>query len=93
VLSGTGDYSSRSEFAGMNFINMNARLTKTLARGQHYRLDALAETFNSFERTNAAFARSFENMNDRAANVFSTYRAIASLQGPTSTQFGFRLGF
>jgi hypothetical protein len=93
VLSGTGDYSSRSEFAGMNFINMNARLTKTLAWGQHYRLDALAETFNSFERTNAAFAKSFENMNDRAANVFSTYRAIASLQGPTSTQFGFRLGF
>jgi hypothetical protein len=93
ILSGTGDYSTRTEFTGMNFINLNARLTKTLAWGEHYRFDALAETFNGFERTNAAFAKSFTNLNDRAANIFATYRSIASLQGPTSAQFGLRLGF
>ncbi len=93
TVSGSGDYSSRTEFAGMNFINLNARLTKTLSWGQHYRLDALAETLNSFERTNAAFGRSFANMGDRAANIFATYRSIASLQGPASTQLGLRLAF
>jgi hypothetical protein len=93
ALSTAGDYSTRSEFTGINFVNMNARLTKTLAWGQHYRLDALAETFNSFQRTGTPFMKSITGMGERYVNVYSTYRAAASLQGPTSTQFGLRLGF
>jgi len=93
MLSGTEDYTNRSEFAGMTFINLNARLTKTLVWGQHYRLEALAETFNSFEKTNAAFAKSALGMGDRMASVYSTYKMIGSLQGPTGTQFGLRMGF
>jgi hypothetical protein len=93
MLSGTEDYTNRSEFAGMTFINLNARLTKTLVWGQHYRLEALAETFNSFEKTNAAFAKSAMGMGDRMASVYSTYKMIGSLQGPTGTQFGLRMGF
>ncbi len=93
VLSGSGDYSSRTEFIGMNFIDMNARLTKTLAWGQRFRFDALAETFNSLERTNAAFQKSFANAGESAGSIFSVYRSIASLQGPTGAQFGLRLEF
>lgn len=93
MLSGTEDYTNRSEFAGMTFINLNARLTKTLVWGQHYRLEALAETFNSLEKTNAAFAKSAAGMGDRMASVYSTYKLIGSLQGPTGTQFGLRMGF
>ncbi|HEY2856957.1 MAG TPA: carboxypeptidase-like regulatory domain-containing protein [Terracidiphilus sp.] len=93
VLSSTGSYTARSEFTGINFIDTNARLTKTLAWGQHYRLDALAESFNSFERTSAPFMKSVAGMGERYVNVYSTFRAVASMQGPTSTQFGLRLGF
>jgi hypothetical protein len=93
VLTGAGDYTNRSEFTGLNFIDMNARLTKTLAWGTHYRLDALAETMNSFERTSAPYLKSLTGMGERYVNVYSTYRAVASLQGPTATQFGLRLGF
>jgi len=93
MLSGAGDYSTRTEFTGINFINLNARLTKTLVWGQHYRLDGLVETVNSFERTNAAFAKTFGEFGSRAANMFATYRSVASLQGPTGTQIGLKLGF
>ena len=93
ILSGVGDRSTRTEFTGMDFIDLNARLTKTLAWGQHFRLDALAESVNSWQRTNAAYARSFTEFGDRAANMFATYRSVASLQGPTGTHFGLRLGF
>jgi hypothetical protein len=89
----TGDYSRRSEFTGLDFVNLNARLTKTLAWGAHYRLDALAETMNSFERTSAPFLKSFEGMGERYVNVYSTYRAVASLQAPNAARFGLRLGF
>jgi hypothetical protein len=93
VLSGTGDYTNRSEFVGMNFIDMNARLTKSLAWSTRYRLDFLAETFNTLERTNASFSKSLAEMGDRAASMFATYRSVASLQGPSGTRVGLRLGF
>lgn len=93
VLSASDSYTTRSEFTGINFIDMNARLTKTLAWGRHYRLDALAETFNSFERTGIPFLKSVQDGGERYMNMYSTFRAVASLQGPTATQFGLRLGF
>lgn len=93
VLTGTGDYASRSEFAGMNFINFNARIAKTLAWGQNYRLDLVSETFNMFERTNAAFANSAARMGDGAALIFNTYQRVAAFQSPNGSQFGLRLVF
>lgn len=93
VLTGTGDYTNRAEFAGMNFINFNARLTKTLAWGRSYRVDVLAETFNMMQRTNAAFARSAAEMGDSAASIYSTYQRVASFQSPNGSELGMRVTF
>lgn len=93
MLTGTGDYTSRTEFVGFNFINLNTRLSKTLAWGQHYRLAALVETFNAFQRTSARFARSAALMGSDYNAVYSTYRRVAALQSPNATQFGLRLTF
>ncbi len=93
VLTGTGDYTKRSEFAGLNFVNMNARLSKTLAWGESYRLDFLAETFNMLQRTNAAFANSAAKMGDSLASVYTTYQRVASFQSPNGSQLGLRLTF
>lgn len=93
VLTGTGDYATRSEFTGMNFFNVNARIAKTMAWGQNYRLDFLAETVNMWQRTNAAFANSAAQMGSSAAMIYSTYQRVASFQNPNGGQFGLRVVF
>lgn len=93
MLTGTSDYLQRSEFRGLSFINLNARLSKVIAWGQHYRLEALAETFNTFQQTNASLLRSEAAMGEDAAGIFATYKQVASLQSPSGSQVGMRLTF
>lgn len=93
MLTGTGDYTSRSEFAGLNFINVNARLSKTLSWGQNYHLEFLAETFNMLQQTNAAFAKSLALMGPYSAGLFDMYQRVASFQSPNGNQFGLRFVF
>jgi len=93
LLAGTTDYSNRSEFLGMNFINLNARLTKNLLVGPRFRLEAMVETFNMLQRTNAAFTHAASEMGENASEVFSTYRRVASLQSPNGSQMGLRMTF
>lgn len=93
LLTGTADYSNRSEFLGMSFINVNARLSKSLVTAQGFRLEGMVETFNMLQRTNAAFSNAAAQMGDGAAAIFSTYRRIASLQSPNGSQMGLRMIF
>lgn len=93
MLTGTSDYTSRSEFAGLNFINVNARLSKTLSWGQNYHLEFLAETFNMLQQTNAAFARSLALMGPNSGAFFDMYQRVASFQSPNGNQFGLRFDF
>jgi len=93
ALSETVDYTTKSEFAGLSFINIDARLTKTLAWGKYFRLDALAETYNAMQRTSTAYARSLAEMGPGASGVFSTYQRVASMQVPNGSRIGLRLLF
>jgi len=93
MLTGTGDYTTRSEFTGLNFMNVNGRLSKTFAFGQSYHLAVLAESFNMLQETNAALAHSMAKMGTSAAAVFDTYQRVASFQSPNGNQFGLRLDF
>ncbi len=93
MLTGTSDYADRSEFAGMSFLNFNARLSKTLAWGQGYRLQLQTETFNMLQRTNAAFARSMALRGDGTAIIYNTYQRVASFQSPNGTLVGLHLDF
>lgn len=93
MLTGTSDYTSRSEFAGLNFINVNARLSKTFSWGQNYHLVFLAETFNMVQQTNAAFARSLALMGPNSGALFGMYQRVASFQSPNGNQLGLRFDF
>ncbi len=93
ALSETVDYTTKSEFAGLSFINIDARLTKTLAWGRNFRLEAMAETFNMLQRTSAAYARSVAEMGPGASSVFATYQKVASMQIPSGSQMGLRMVF
>lgn len=93
VLTETMDYTTKSEFAGFQFFNIDARLTKTLAWGKNFRLDALAQTMNMFQRTSASYARSVAQLGPGASAVFAAYRRVASMQLPQGNQMGLRLIF
>lgn len=92
-LAGTGDYIDRSEFAGMNFINLNARLSKSLIVGPVFRLEGVLETFNMLARTNASFAHDAAALGGNAAGLLSTYTRVATAQSPNGSQFGLRMVF
>lgn len=93
LLSGTADYFNRSEFLGMNFINLNARLTKNFFSGQKLRIDGMAETFSMLQRTNASYAKAVTEMGNGASEMFSVYRGVAALQNPEGSQMGLRMTF
>jgi hypothetical protein len=93
LLTGTADYLNRSEFLGMNFVNMNARLSKNLVAGPKFQLEAMAETFNMLQRTNGAFTKARDQMGDGANQIFASYRRVATAQSPNGTQAGLKLSF
>ncbi|HTW79965.1 MAG TPA: TonB-dependent receptor [Terracidiphilus sp.] len=93
VLTGTADYLNRSEFTGLDFFTINARIMKTIAWGQRYHLDALAETCNMMQRANAAFARSLAETGGSAVGIYSAYEKVASMQSPDGGRVGIRLNF
>jgi len=93
MLAGTTDYYNRSEFLGMNFINFNARLSKNLLVGPMFRLEAIAETFNMLQRTNAAFMNVGAELGKNATEIISTYQRVASAQSPNGSQIGLRMTF
>ena len=93
VLTGTTDYSQRSEFTGMSFLNFNTRLAKTIAWGKSYHLEALFQDFSMLQRTSASLMRSEAAMGINSAAVFATYKQVAALQNPGGSQLGMRLTF
>lgn len=92
-LTGTSDYLNRQEFAGLNFIDLNGRLTKDLVVGPRFRLQTVVQTFNMFQRTNDTFAKTVAAFGDKTGTFFSTYTRVAEAQMPNSTNAGLRLTF
>lgn len=93
VLSGSSDYISRKEFAGLNFINLNARLTKDLMVGSRFRLQAVVQTFNMMTRTNNLFSKAMAVVGEGDTGVFQAYTRVAEVQSPDNTEGGLRLTF
>ena len=93
ALAATGDFTNRTEFAGMDFFNLDGKLTKTLAWGKWYHLDALAETFRMVQHTSAELAQTATEMGGDFAGMFSAYERVAQSQGPNGAQGGLRLTF
>ena len=93
ALAAGGDFTNRSEFAGMSFFNLDGRLTKTLAWGKSYHLEALAETFRTVQRTSATVTQTAAEMGSSFASFFSTYERVAAAQAPSGGQAGLRLTF
>lgn len=93
LLTGTTDYVNRTEFLGINFFNLNGRLTKNLVTSSRFHLEAMAETFNMLQRSNASFAKAAAERGESANEIFSTYKRVATAQSPNGTQAGLRLSF
>jgi hypothetical protein len=93
VLSGSTDYLNREEFAGLNFVNLNARLTKDLVVGPRFHLQAVVQTFNMIARTNGTFSKAVATFDDNATGLFQAYTRVAEAQSPDHTEGGLRLIF
>jgi hypothetical protein len=92
-LSGYGDFTRRNELPGLDFINLNAQLTRGFQLGTRTRLEFLAQTFDMFEHRNYSMAKALSELGEYGGNMLSSYGRFAAVGIPNGTQAGLRLKF
>jgi hypothetical protein len=93
ALSGYGDFTQRNELPGLDFIHLNAQLTKSFQLGNRTRLEVIARTSDMLERRNYSTAKAISELGEYGGNILSSYARFAAIGTPNGTQVGLRLTF
>lgn len=93
TLSGYGDMTARSELPGLDFIHLNARLTKALQIGSRAQLECFAEAANSLDYRTYSLSKAASELSGYGMEVLASYQRYAELTDPDSNQAGLRVRF
>jgi len=93
TLSGYGDLTGRSQLPGLDFIHLNARLTKSMDLSPRARLEFFAETANMLDYRTFSMSRAAVDLSSYGMGVLSSYQRYAELTSPASTETGLRVSF
>jgi hypothetical protein len=93
TLTSDGAITSRSDLPGFDFINLSARLTRSVQIGNFARLEGFVSACNTIDRRTYSMNAARADLGERAAALLSTYQSFAALTTPNATQLGFRLKF
>jgi hypothetical protein len=93
ALSGYGDFTRRDELPGLDFIHLNAQLSKSFQLGNRTRLEVIARTSDMLEHRNYSTARAISELGEYGGNILSSYARFAAIGTPNGTQVGLRLTF
>jgi len=93
TLSGYGDLTGRSQLPGLDFIHLNARLTKSMELSPRARLEFFAETANMLDYRTFSMSRAALDLSSYGMAVLSSYQRYAELTSPASTETGLRVSF
>ena len=93
ALSGYGDLTRRNELPGLDFIHLNAQLTKSFQLGRQTRLQLFAQTSDMREHRNYSTAKAISELGDYGGNILSSYARFAAMGTPNGAQAGLRLKF
>jgi hypothetical protein len=93
TLSGYGDMTARSELPGLDFLHLNARLTKAVQIGSRAQLECFAEAANSFDYRTYSLSKAASELSGYGMEVLASYQRFADLTDPDSNQAGLRVRF
>jgi hypothetical protein len=88
-----GVFINRNAGNGFDFLNMNIRLSRTFATGDRFRVQALAETFNTLNHVNGVTINGTFGTGTYPGNPLPTFGQITAVGDPRTAQFGLRLSF
>jgi hypothetical protein len=90
---GNGAFISRNAGTGFDFLNVSARLARTLPLTERLRLQALAEAFNLLNHTNGVALNNTFGSGAYPVNPLPTFGQTTAVSDPRSFQLALRLSF
>jgi hypothetical protein len=88
-----GAFINRNSGTGFDFLNLNARLSRTFTLTERIRLEALAEGFNLTNHVNGVQRNGTFGSGAYPTNPSPTFRQITAVGDPRGFQFALRLSF
>ena len=88
-----GVFINRNAGNGFDFLNVSLRLSRAFEIGEHCRLEALAETFNSLNHVNGVTLNGTFGIGTYPTNPIPSFGQTTAVTDPRTTQFGLRLSF
>jgi hypothetical protein len=88
-----GAYISRNGGEGSDFFNVNARVTRAFALGEHMRLEAIAEAFNVLNHRNNLAKNGTFGTGAYPTNPLPSFGQVTAVFDPRVMQFALRLSF
>ena len=89
----SGVFINRNAGESFSTINLNVRLSRTFALSERWRLQALAEMFNTLNHVNVVTLNGVFGTGAYPTNPSATFRQITAVNDPRSAQFALRLSF
>ena len=88
-----GAFIGRNSGIGNDFFSLSTRLSRTFRIGEHVRLEAMAEAFNTMNRRNNLTRNSNFGSGAYPTNPSPTFGQITSVNDPRVVQLALRLRF
>jgi len=88
-----GAFISRNAGSGFDFVNVNARLSRTFPIGERLRVEAIAEAFNLLNHTNGITLNGTFGAGAYPTNPSPTFKQITAVADPRTLQFAVRMTF
>jgi hypothetical protein len=84
---------SRNAGSGFDFLNMNARLSRSLAVRERLRLECMAEAFNLLNHRNGVTLNGTFGSGAYPTNPVPTFKQITAVADPRTLQLALRVRF
>jgi hypothetical protein len=88
-----GAFISRNAGTGFDFVNVNARVSRTVQVTERSRLEATVEAFNLLNHVNGVALNGTFGTGAYPANPLPTFKQITAVADPRTLQFGLRVSF
>jgi len=88
-----GVFIDRNAGKGFDFMNLSLRVSRTVPIGERLKVEALAEAFNSLNRTNGLTRNGVFGAGTYPTNPSPSFGQTTAVQDPRTLQIGLRLGF
>jgi hypothetical protein len=88
-----GSFISRNAGTGFDFINVNARLSRTFQANEQFRIEAVLEAFNLFNHVNGVALNGNFGGGTYPTNPLSTFKQMTAVADPRTLQVGLRVSF